>query len=349
MAASCLIKNSEYRTKLKQSGISELIFYAVANDFVQKHGRFPNLDEIPGSDSSQHIIESLNIKEDNSTKVEKILSITGTDNIEDANVALNDKYSDLEVRVMKLNEEAIVDIENRPSDSLQRPKQEVNIPEKINGTVMFNQIFDKLRTLYGINLIPITNRELNKMNIPDAQFASAFVHDGNIYINTDLADVDAPIHEMTHILLGSIRFKNPDLYFKIIQNADQFKSFKDLKDQNLNRAHSDLLEEAFVEEVSKYLSGMESDIDALGELVKYEINYNIKRLLDSVLMGQYSVKSIPDEKLYNMTFSEIAKVINSAQLNESGISSLEDAQLHRILANTRGDLMKTGDIQEACE
>jgi hypothetical protein len=57
---------------------------------------------------------------------------------------------------------------------------------------------------------------------------------------------------------------------------------------------------------------MESDIDALGELVKYEINYNIKRLLDSVLMGQYSVKSIPDEKLYNMTFSEIAKVINSA-------------------------------------
>jgi hypothetical protein len=39
---------------------------------------------------------------------------------------------------MKLNEEAIVDIENRPSDSLQRPKQEVNIPEKINGTVMFN-------------------------------------------------------------------------------------------------------------------------------------------------------------------------------------------------------------------
>jgi hypothetical protein len=57
---------------------------------------------------------------------------------------------------------------------------------------------------------------------------------------------------------------------------------------------------------------MESDIDALGESVKYEINYNIKRLLDSVLMGQYSVKSIPDEKLYNMTFSEIAKVINSA-------------------------------------
>ena len=45
------------------------------------------------------------------------------------------------------------------------------------------------------------------------------VHNGKIYINTDRADIDAPIHEMTHMLLGSIRFKNPDLYFDLIESA----------------------------------------------------------------------------------------------------------------------------------
>ena len=35
--------------------------------------------------------------------------------------------------------------------------------------------------------------------------------------------------------------------------------------------------------------------------VKYELHYNIKRLLDSAIMGQYSVKSVNDSKLYNMS------------------------------------------------
>jgi hypothetical protein len=59
----------------------------------------------------------------------------------------------------------------------------------------------------------------NLKNIPEVLSAKAFVHNGKIYINTDRADIDAPIHEMTHMLLGSIRFKNPDLYFDLIENA----------------------------------------------------------------------------------------------------------------------------------
>ena len=35
--------------------------------------------------------------------------------------------------------------------------------------------------------------------------------------------------------------------------------------------------------------------------IKYELHYNMKRLLDSALMGQYSVKSIDESKLYNMS------------------------------------------------
>ena len=52
MANNCLIKTLEYQTKLKQSGIPESIFYSTVSNFVNKVGRFPNLDEIPRSNSS---------------------------------------------------------------------------------------------------------------------------------------------------------------------------------------------------------------------------------------------------------------------------------------------------------
>jgi hypothetical protein len=72
---------------------------------------------------------------------------------------------------------------------------------------------DEYAKSYGIEMIPITNKELAEWkDIPDVKNVSAFIYQGNVYINTDLADIDAPIHEMTHMLLGSVRFKNPELY-----------------------------------------------------------------------------------------------------------------------------------------
>mgnify|MGYP003481871740 CR=1 FL=1 len=46
---------------------------------------------------------------------------------------------------------------------------------------------------------------------------------------------------------------------------------------------------------------MPSDLDALDDKIKYELHYNMKRLLDSTLMGSYSVKSLNGDKLYNMS------------------------------------------------
>jgi hypothetical protein len=147
--------------------------------------------------------------------------------------------------------------------------------------------------------------------MPEVKSVSAFVHEGKIYINTDISDIDAPIHEMTHILLGSIRFKNPQLYQDLISIAESFPGLQKFISNNPNRAYSDILEEFFVEETAKYLAGVGSQINMLDNNVKYELHYNIKRLLDSALMGQYSVKSINDNSLYKMSLSELAKLVNS--------------------------------------
>ena len=240
--SKCLIKNSEYRTKLAQSGIPELRFYSFANAFVAKHGRFPNLDEIPQADSTKHVQETFKTNKYNSTSIKNILNITQTSNIQDANIVLNDTYSDLEINLLPLNEEAIVNITRRPSEYQAEEKEPVEISENINSGVVFNQIFDKLRNLYGIELVPITEKELATWeNMPEVKSVSAFVHEGKIYVNTDISDIDAPIHEMTHILLGSIRFKNPQLYQELISMAEHFPGLQKFIRNYPNRTYSDIL------------------------------------------------------------------------------------------------------------
>lgn len=349
--ANCLIKNSEYRTKLAQSGVPEFVFYTFANQFVNEHGRFPNLDEIPGSNSSQYLQDTIHMKKNGSAKVDDILGSTGASTVEEANIILNDQYSDLEIDIMPLNTEVIIDIQNRPSEYEPRDPFDYEVDDNPNPGVLFNQMFEKLHRLYGIDIIPVTNKELASStwkNIPDVKNVSAFVYQGNTYINTDLADIDAPIHEMAHMLLGSVRFKNPKLYEELISTADQFRNFDYLASTYPNKTQQDIYEEVFVQETAKYLAGLPSELDSLEDNIKYELHYNIKRLLDSALMGQYSVKSLDESKLYNMSLKQLATTMQSMLLNPVQLGTMDDATLHRILANKKSDLMSKGDLREDC-
>jgi hypothetical protein len=67
--------------------------------------------------------------------------------------------------------------------------------------------------------------------------------------------------------------------------AEKFPGINKYVLNNPNKAYSDVLEELFVEETAKYLSGLSSKINMLDSEVLYELHYNIKRLLDSILMG----------------------------------------------------------------
>lgn len=345
----CVVKNSEYRMKLKQSGLSEPLFESFVMDFMDKYGRFPNLDEIPRADSTQHLQDTLHIT-DGAADIEDILATTNTTNITDANIALNDQYTDQDIKLFPLYTTALVYAERRPSPYVQIQREPQQVVKNPNPKVVFSNMFDKFRNQYGINIHTITDKELETWeDIPEVKTVSAFVHNGEIYINTDLADIDAPIHEMTHILLGSIRFKNPELYYKLVQMADQFEHFDERLAQYPNMAREDAYEEIFVQEVGRYLSGMNSAINNLPTNVQYELHYNIKRLLDTALIGQYSVKSIRNEQLYQMTLPELVKAVNSMMLQPFHITGLDDASMHRMLANTKSELIKNGDLKEICQ
>ena len=338
-----------YQALLRKSGLPQDAFDAYVSDFEARFKRRPNLDELPRANSRKDFLESLGIKND-AISVESLLNSTNSESVPEAIDKLNDDYRDLDIEANVLNKTALIDARRRPTPFEHRDEEEHVVVDNPNSLEVFSNLCNKLRDSYGINFHVIQDSDLNQWDdIPEVKTASAFVHNGEVYINTDLARVDAPIHELTHLLLGSIRFKDPELYFSLVRQAENFRHFEDRIGNYPNMTRDDATEEIFVEEVGRYLAGMDSDIIQLPQEAQYELHYNIKRLLDTVLMGQYSVKSIENDELYNMTLKDLTKTVNSMIMQPMSIMGLDEASLHRMLANEKTKMIKDGNLKEDCK
>ena len=349
--ALCINKNSvDFQTLKHRSGLSEFLLDAICSDFQERLGRWPELDELPNSNSEPYLRESLNIKEDSSS-VKDILNETNTSSIEEATIQINNTHRDLEVDLLQLGDRALVNVKHRPTIYKQDTTEKQTVDKNVNTAVFINNTVEKLAKLYGIQIHSITNAELIsdkwKGVVDDTLTTQAFIYNGDIYINTDNSSVDAPLHEMMHLLIGSIKFTNPSLYTKLVSLAESFDNYPMLIKTFKNRTRSDINEELFVTEFSRYITGQDSVLSNLDEKVLYEISYNVHRLLDSVLMGGKST-ILHGDGVYNMSLKQLAEAVNSATMNNTFKGSITDAETHRILSNKKQELFEKGDLKEYC-
>lgn len=332
----------EYQILLNRSGIPEKTLDVYCRSFLTQYGRFPHLDELPG-DSRQNLIETLQLDSDGFTSKEAVLEFTQSDE-ESVNAVINDQYRDLQVGVTFIFDTAIVGMKQRPTFYNEKESALILPDSNLTPRSVLINVADKLDTYYGIKFIPTTTAELESLGVHD--LSKSFILNNNIYVNTDLATLDSPIHELLHLMLGSIKFQNPKLYADLVKVASQFGNYTKIAKLYPNRTQSDILEEVFVEEFGKYLVG-NSELNNLPEEIQYEISYNITRLLDSILMGDTSVRSL-NENIYNMSLQDLVKAVNSRLMTSTLNLNLEDAYLHRELGNLKEDLMRKGDLREEC-
>ena len=346
------INSAQYRELKRLSTLPEILLKARIARYQKDHNdRFPYIDELPGANSTEAIKQDLQIREDGTSNIEDILNFTKASDLNAANVIINDKYRDIDTEIIPLNKVAIIDIKERPSifKFKESPKNDFSF---IDSTIFITESLDKMAQTMGINIKPMTISTMKELGIlsqiPDAAQSSAFIFNGDIYINTDNASIDSKIHELMHILLGSMRFKQPELYYELIKSVAELPNFADLAMLYPNRTQSDLLEEIFVEEFGKYLSGINNSMNQLDPDVLYQIHYNITRTLDTILMGDHSTAAIQDELLYNSSLKEVAELVNSSTMINTTHGFLEDALIHRTLANVKQELLENGDLKEEC-
>lgn len=349
----CINKNSaEFQTLLKKSGLPDYYIAAVSSEYLEQYNRFPYLDEIKGVNSKPYLSEILQLK-NNSTKIDNILQVTGKETIEESKIYLNNNFQDLEIDIMPLQTEALVNITNRPVTKKIEPNLNINHSTDLSNELLFEQIIYKLKDLYGIKLNQITCDKINNSdlaNIPGIMNSKAFVHNGEIYINTEFADRDAPVHEMMHILMGSIRTSNPDLYFNITNSIIGTSIFEENKFKYPNRTINDTAEEIFIEQFAKLVSLKNDSLKDIPDNIKHELFYHAKRVLDTILMGESSIKDYADNTVFNSSLSELGALVNSTfDVNDfKGTISIENGGIHRLLANKKQELMENNELEEIC-
>ena len=351
--AVCINKNSqEYQSLKSKAGIPELLLDAICSQYLDKYDRFPYLDELPKANSKPFLEEVLKLDKHNSTKISTILEYTNTNTIKEANIKLNDIHRDLETEIIPIVDEAIVKISNRPTDTDLNLVEKYTPDESVAHKVWTLQALNKLSNLYGINVIEITDADIKNMSdiMPKNRSVKAFIHNGQIYINLDRASVDSPVHELMHLLVGSLRFSNPQLYQNLIQSVENFPDYEDLILNHQNKTRNDANEEIFITEISKYLVGISSKFSRFSPKQIYEVDYNVRRLLDSMLMGDLSTKTIEGSILYRTSLKTVTELVNSKSMtnNFRGTFNEENSALHRKLNNRKAELIKEGKLKEVC-
>lgn len=346
----------------KKSGLSDFSLKSQIYHYTTRHNdRLPELDELVGANSEPYLREQLKLAKGKSGKTLDLLNFTHTKSFKDAIIQLNNIYRDLEITGELFNNlDYSLKIKHRPT------VQEYNGTDKNVITVtkedrnFMNATLDKLADLYGIKIIEVTNDDIH--NDPELKTlvgvdkVHGFIYKGNIYINKSNNSPDTKLHEMLHLIFGSVKYQNRLLYDNLMQLAfsqDMARGFNQfINDQRKlgdNRTMGDLAEEFMVTQLARYFTNPASGswINNLSSDMKYQVMYNMNRLLDSVFMGDVSVKAVTN--LYKYSFKDIARLVNSSILTNKYQGSLTDAYISRIAANLKALYIKNNRLTENCE
>ena len=350
---SCVNKQAPEFRKFKQlTGLSESNLELSMAIYQSEHnGNWPeSVDEIPGANTEEYFNQEFKLSPYSSTDVSSVLMQTESANMEEAIIKINDVYSDAVTDYTLIQDR--VQFERTPLPSKHEFRQtDAKDLSGIEPTFILQQL-DKLSKFYGINVNSVTTNELNLLGIsdkvPESAQVCAFVLDGNIYVNTDNTTPNAKAHELLHILLGSVKFKYADIYQALIESVQDIENLDDRAQLYSGRTRSDILEEIFVEEYSKYLLGSKSSLSNINPEILYKIDHQVSKMLDVVLMGDNSVEALPTEVRFGQKLSTIGKLVNSSSMVNESLGFMDSAMLHRILGNVKSELMKSGELKEEC-
>ena len=109
---------------------------------------------------------------------------------------------------------------------------------------------------------------------------------------------------------------------------------------------SDVQEEIFVTELAKFLIRDKSLFDSVDPSIMNFVLYNIKRDIDSIVFGKNSVKTIENPFQYSLL--QLGSKLGSDNFDLDTAGTIDDAAIHRILANTKEELMENNELIENC-
>ena len=182
----------------------------------------------------------------------------------------------------------------------------------------------------------------------------AFIHNGEIYINSSTASVQDPFHEYAHLLLGVLK-SNPetrqvyiDLLGKALNTEYAGNAIEKKRKLYPNRSYYDLAEEVFADMYGSYMNkNLPYELNTLFEDSKElkENENNIFDLKDSDKpLKEYSGKTM--KSFWTRFNRDVALTLKD---NPSFVKGNSDIQMQRRKANWLEQQLNDGKIIEDCK
>lgn len=355
--SSCVDRGSaEYRTLKKMTGVDDRVLSVTSMFSMDEKGRMPEIDEVPNADSLPVLEKELDLKYNESsnrfaTDTDKF---TNGGDMTSATIRINNRFKDMEVRAFDYDGRTILDILKRPNiGAFYGGEFDVDTNQtRSDVRQILDTISDKSRELYGIDIKTFNSGTVD--NFPELQgfdygLKNAFILNGNIYVNTDYASLDAPVHEMMHLLLGELKFNDSKLYNDVVSTMAEIPNFEEIRRSLYNDIPMrDAMEEIFVTQIARRMVGMDNIIDKLPLNVRSKIEYDILRMVDTSFMGANSAIGMKFSDLSSYSVHELCKILGSSILNNKAKINNDLGFSHRIALNLKRELLRNGELKEIC-
>ena len=213
-----------------------------------------------------------------------------------------------------------------------------------------NVIFDIIENFeekYG-KKVHATNNEALRDSPDEVRNARAFIENGEVYINMDKASFADPLHELTHVILAGLKFKDPDVYYNLLSAIQKHPEYENklnaISRIYTNKHLSDLREEVFVTIMSDYFAN---------KLYKWDNNQlfrdsdaSIKKALEDM----FQIESVANLKLQKLMTTDVETILYNfgSMMAHSGFDSyinIKHVNLNQELAALKDQLIKEEELK----
>lgn len=177
---------------------------------------------------------------------------------------------------------------------------------------------DKLRKMRETGSGPVTF--IDDFDFDSTITASAFIHNGVIYVNTDFKFVDSPLHEVLHVICAAMKLnpKYKDKYYEWMnklrqENPEMIKSFEA---RYPNKKGSDLKEEVFIAMIGESFRNRFTDLwGPSKEQMRSEIKEAVTDVFNQIFLTEINPKDTDGVSLGSTNLGYMLKIANTKLFN----------------------------------
>ena len=216
--------------------------------------------------------------------------------------------------------------------------------DKKDNAEVISVISNHLKESFGVKINLINEDEIPEDISNGRTDIKAYILNKEIFINLDKADIASPIHEMMHLILGTIKTTNRNVYLSLINNAKNHPDFNQVLKKYSNNTKLDIYEEIFIDLFTNSIKGKIKNNFKLTE-----IDNVIKNTLNEMLKLGSSLDSISGIEILNTSFEDIINTFGSDLfINQSEYYNPVIATKSIKLSSLKRQLMEDGELKEQC-